>query len=65
MSEIIQILKISTFLMKNFTDFKMRKSFDPKTVKFGVWGLKISFGQFGPKRLKKSKVLNPSFIFYN
>ena len=51
--------------MKNFTDFKMKKSFDPKTVKFGVWGLKISFGQFGPKRPKKSKVLNPSFIFYN
>ena len=36
MSEIIQILKISTFLMKNFTDFKMKKSFDPKTK---IWSL--------------------------
>ena len=27
----------------------MKKFTDPKTLTFGVWGLKTSLGQFGPK----------------
>ena len=30
-----------------------REKNEPKTVKFGVWDLKCSFGQFGLERLKK------------
>ena len=33
--------------MKHFMQLKMKKKkFYPKTVTFGVWGLKTSFGQF-------------------
>lgn len=39
--------------MENFTELNMKIFFDPKTVKYVVWGLKISFEQFGPKILKK------------
>ena len=30
-------------------ELDMRKFTDPKTLTFGVWGLKTSLGQFGPK----------------
>ena len=40
--------------MDNFIEFNIKKkSFYPKTVKFGVWDLKTSFEQFRSKRLKK------------
>ena len=46
----------------------MRKFTDPKTLTFGVWGLKTSLGQFGPKafgrELIKPLVKNPGSIFY-
>ena len=31
----------------------MKKKIDPKDVTFGIWGLKISLGQLGPKGLIK------------
>ena len=30
-------------------ELDMKKSTDPKTLTFGVWSLKTSLGQFGPK----------------
>ena len=42
-----QNIKIRAFFMQNFMGLGMRKFFDPKTVTFGIWGLKTSFGQLG------------------
>ena len=45
----------------------MKKLSDPKALTFGVWGLKTSLGQFGPKAfgkgLIKALVKNPSSNF--
>ena len=30
-------------------ELDIKKLADPKTLTFGVWGLKTSLGQFGPK----------------
>ena len=46
----------------------MKKFTDPKTLTFGVWGLKTNLGQFGPKAfdrgLIKPLVENPSSNFH-
>ena len=46
-----QTLKIRVYLMQNFTELDMKKFSDPKTLTFGVRGLKTSLGQFRPKNL--------------
>ena len=40
--------------MQKFMELNMKKNLDPETVTFWVWGLKISSGQIGPKKLIKS-----------
>ena len=35
--------------MQNFMELDMKKFTDPKTLTFGVWGLKTSLEQFGYK----------------
>ena len=35
--------------MQNFMKLDTKKFLDLKAVTFGVWGLKTSLGQFGPK----------------
>ena len=46
----------------------MKQFSDPKALTFGVWGLKTSLGQFGPKvfgrGLIKALVKNPSSNFH-
>ena len=42
-----QNLKIRAYLMQNFMELDMKKISDPKTLTFGVWGLKPNLGQFG------------------
>ena len=46
----------------------MKKILNPKTLKFGVWGLKTNLGQFGPKAFGKGLMMplveNPSFNFH-
>ena len=63
-----QNLKIRTYLVQNFMELDMRKISDPKALTFGIWGLKTSLGQFGPKAfgkgLIKSLVENPSCYFH-
>ena len=53
--------------MQNFMEFDMKKLSDPKTLTFGVWVLKTSLGQFGPKvfgkGLIKQVVKKPSSNF--
>ena len=64
----IQTLKITAYLMQNFIELDMKKFPDLKALIFGVWGLKTSLGQFGPKafgkRLIKALVKNPSSNFH-
>ena len=43
-----QNLKIRTYLKQHFIELDMKKITDPKTLTFGVWGLKSSLAQFGP-----------------
>ena len=44
-----------TSFMQNFMELNRKNNVDPKTLRFGVWDLKTSFAQFGPKkRLKKT-----------
>ena len=54
--------------MQDFMEFDMKKFSDPKTLTFGVWDLKTSFGQFRPKvfgkGLIKPLVKNPSSNFH-
>ena len=54
--------------MQNFMKFDMEKFTDSKTLTFGVWGLKTSLGQFGPKAfgrgLIKPLVKNPGSNFH-
>ena len=63
-----QNLKIRANLMQNFMELDMKKISDPKALKFGVWGLKTSLGQFGPKAfgkgLIKALVENPASNFH-
>ena len=53
--------------MQNFM-LDMKKISDPKAFIFGLWGLKTSLGQLGPKAfgkgLIKPLVENPSSIFH-
>ena len=54
--------------MQHFMEVHMKKFLDLKTLKFGVWGLKTSLGQFWPKAfgkvLIKPLVQNPSCNFH-
>ena len=49
-----QNLKKRTYLMQNFMELDMKIFSDPKALTFGVWGLKTSLGQIGPKPLAKN-----------
>ena len=55
-------------MKQNFIELHMKKFTDPKTLTFGVWGLKTNLGQFGPKAfdrgLIKPLVENPSSNFH-
>ena len=68
LSKKIQKLKIRAHLMQNFMEHDMKKLLDPKALTFGVWSLKTSLGQFGPKafgkRLIKPLFENPSSNFH-
>ena len=45
-----QNCKIRAYLlMQNFMELDMKKCKDPKTLKFGFFGLKTRLEQFGPK----------------
>ena len=63
-----QNLKIRAYLMPNFMELDMKKFSDPKALTFGVWGLKTSLEQFGPKAfgkgLIKALVKNPGSNFH-
>ena len=59
MPKMIQNLKIRTYLMRNFMEHDMEKFSDSKALKFGVWDLKTSLGQFGPKVFGKSFIKQP------
>ena len=63
-----QNLKIRAYLMQHFVELDVNKYSDPKALTFGVWGLKTSLGQFGPKAfgkgLIKPLVENPSSNFH-
>ena len=54
--------------MQNFMELDMKKNSDPKALTFGVWGLKLNSGQYGPKSLGKGLIKplveNPSSNFY-
>ena len=69
MSKITQNLKIRAYLMQNFMELDMKKNSDPKALTFGVWGLKLNLGQYGPKSfgkgLIKPLVENPVPILIN
>ena len=49
-------VKISACFMQNFMKLDMKKKLDLKAVIFGVWGLKTSLGQFGPKAFVKTRI---------
>ena len=63
-----QNCKIRAYLMQNFIELDMKKFTDPKTLTFGVWDLKTSLVQFGPKAfgrgLIKPLVKNPGSNFH-
>ena len=63
-----QTLKITAYLVQNFIQLDMKKYSDLKALIFGVWGLKTSLGQFGPKAfgkgLIKALVKNPVSNFH-
>ena len=63
-----QNCKTRAYLMQNFIELDMKKFTDPKTLTFGVWGLKTSLVQFGPKAfgrgLIKPLVKNPGSNFH-
>ena len=68
LSKMTQNLKIRAYLMQNFMELDMKNFSDPKALTFGVWGLKTSLGQFGPKAfgkvLIKALVKNPGSNFH-
>ena len=43
--------------MQNFMLLDMKKNLNPKTLKFEVWGLKTSLGQFVPKAFGKGLMM--------
>ena len=53
--------------MQNCMKLDMKKFSDPKALTFGVWDLKTTPGQFGPKAFRKGLIKplyeNPSFNF--
>ena len=51
-----QNLKIKAYLIQNFMELDMKKFLDPKALAFGVWGIKTSLGQFGPKAFGKGLI---------
>ena len=55
-----QNCKLRAYLMQNFMKFDMEKFTDSKTLTFGVWGLKTSLGQFGPKAFGRG-LIKPLF----
>ena len=63
LSKVTQNLKIRVYSMQNFLKLDRKKISDPKALTFGVWDLKTSLGQFGPKAfgkgLSKPLVKNP------
>ena len=63
-----QNLKIIAYLMQNFIELDTKQFSDLKALTFGVWGLKTSLGQSGPKafcrELIKALVKNPSSNFH-
>ena len=63
-----QNLKIRAYLMPHFMELAMKKFSDSKALTFGVWGLKTSLEQFGPKAfgegLIKALVENPGSNFH-
>ena len=65
-----QNYKIRAYLMQNLMDLDMKKFIDlaPKLWTFGIWGLKASLGQFGPKAfdrgLIKALVKSPGSNFH-
>ena len=42
--------------MQNCMELDMKKCSDPKTMPFGVWGLKTGLGQFRPKAFSKGLI---------
>ena len=42
--------------MQNFMKLDMKKFSDPKALTFGVWDLKTTPGQFGPKAFCKGLI---------
>ena len=42
--------------MQNFMELDMEEISDPKALTFGLWGLKSSSGQFGPKAFGKGLI---------
>ena len=68
LSKMTQTLIIIAYLIQNFTKLDMKLFSDLKALTFGVWGLKTSLGQFGPKAfgkgLIKALVKNPSSNFH-
>ena len=42
--------------MKNFMKLDIKNFLNLKAVIFGVWGLKTSLGQFGPKAFVKTRI---------
>ena len=66
--KIMQNLTIRTYWIQNFMELDMKKFSDPKALTFGLWGIKTSLGQLGPKvfgkGLIKPLVKNPSSNFH-
>ena len=62
-----QNLKIRAYMIQNFIELDRKKIPDPKALTFGVWSLKASLGQLGPKAfgkgLIKALVQNPGSNF--
>ena len=56
LSKVMQNLKISACFMQNFMKLDMKKFLDLKAVRFRIWGLKTSLGQFGPKAFVKTHI---------
>ena len=50
-----QNLKVRAYLVQNFMELDVKKNSDPKALTFGIWDLKTSLGQFGPKAFGKGE----------
>ena len=49
--------------MQHFIPFDMKIFSDPKTLTFGIWNLKTSLGQFGPKAFGKGLIVTNKTSF--